>query len=77
MSKLYSSNATKPHGIDIINGKIGDSSEIKVYDHLQTKSWAIRLASDVACTILRVDQIIISKPAGGPKAPSNKGWDND
>lgn len=34
---------------------------------MQSKVWAIRLASDAAITILRVDQIIVSKPAGGPK----------
>jgi len=33
------------------------------------------LASDAAITVLRVDQIIISKPAGGPKPQSNAGWD--
>lgn len=34
---------------------------------MRTKWWAIKLATDAAVTILRVDQIIISKPAGGPK----------
>ena len=30
-----------------------------------------------AITILRIDQIIMSKQAGGPKAPQQGGWDND
>lgn len=38
-----------------------------VYDHHMTKIWAIKLAVDSACTVLRVDQIIMAKPAGGPK----------
>ncbi|EZG50494.1 putative chaperonin containing T-complex 1 theta subunit, tcpq protein [Gregarina niphandrodes] len=46
-----------------------------VYDHYLTKQWAIRLAADAALTLLRVDQIIMSKPAGGPKMPSQGHWD--
>ena len=35
------------------------------------------LATDAAVTVLRVDQIIMSKPAGGPKAPEQGGMDDD
>jgi len=28
-----------------------------VWDHLRNKKWAIQLASDVAITILRIDQV--------------------
>ncbi|CAM9486714.1 unnamed protein product [Phaeothamnion confervicola] len=44
-----------------------------VWDLLSTKESALRLAVDAALTVLRVDQIIMSKPAGGPKprAPQN------
>lgn len=52
-------------------------SELKVYDHRQSKEWALRLASEAAITILRIDQIIVAKPAGGPKPQQNKNWDND
>ena len=40
---------------------------MKIYDHLKTKEWALKLATDAAITILKVDQIIIAKPSGGPK----------
>lgn len=50
---------------------------LSIYDNLAAKIFAISLASDAAMTILRVDQIIVAKPAGGPKAKSNAGWDND
>ncbi|KAJ8613399.1 hypothetical protein CTAYLR_002243 [Chrysophaeum taylorii] len=40
-----------------------------VYDAFYVKESAIRLAVDAALTVLRVDQIIMSKPAGGPKPP--------
>ncbi|MCH91378.1 T-complex protein 1 subunit theta-like, partial [Trifolium medium] len=29
--------------------------------------FALKYAADAACTVLRVDQIIMSKPAGGPR----------
>jgi len=38
-----------------------------VLDSLAVKESALRLAVDAALTVLRVDQIIMSKPAGGPK----------
>lgn len=59
------------------NGEIHPSSELQVFDHLKTKWWAIKLATDAAVTILRVDQIIIAKPAGGPKMPNKGHWDED
>jgi len=36
-------------------------------DLFETKSSAFRLSIDAAVTVLRVDQIIMSKQAGGPK----------
>jgi len=43
--------------------------------HLKSKKWAIKFATDAACTILNVDEIIMSKPAGGPKFPNQGHWD--
>jgi len=37
-----------------------------VLDCWETKSWALKLCVDAVLTILKVDQIIMSKPAGGP-----------
>ena len=47
-----------------------DGAEAKnaaVFDVLAVKESALRFAVDAAITVLRVDQIIMSKPAGGPK----------
>jgi len=41
-----------------------------IYDVLTAKHWAIRHATEAAISILRVDAIIMSKAAGGPKMPS-------
>lgn len=60
-------------GIDI--ERLGDNEtsgtvsmkEKGIYDLLNTKMSALRQAVDAAITVLKVDQIIMSKPSGGPK----------
>ncbi|RGB24868.1 T-complex protein 1 theta subunit [Rhizophagus diaphanus] len=67
-------------GIDIENDDIVDVTKLPnpVLDVLITKHWAIKFATEAALTVLRVDQIIMSKPAGGPKPPQqNSNWDED
>ena len=55
-------------GVDIDEGShVLDAHESKIYDTFASKLHALRLASDAAITVLRVDQIIMSKQAGGPK----------
>lgn len=77
-SAVISQNAQKPsHGINVFRGAIEPSTQLNVFDNLGSKLNAIRLAAYVVLTILRIDQIIVAKPAGGPKPKENKGWDND
>lgn len=38
-----------------MNKKVVESEQLDVYDHLVTKNWAIKLATDAAITVLRVD----------------------
>lgn len=47
-----------------------------VYDNLRCKQHAIDLAVDAISTILKIDQIIMAKPAGGPK-PRDRNPDFD
>ncbi|KAJ3511988.1 hypothetical protein NLJ89_g3786 [Agrocybe chaxingu] len=50
----------------------------QIWDSLAAKAWAIRLATEAANSVLSVDSIIMSKPAGGPKVPQQAGnWDAD
>lgn len=79
LTKLFSANSgEKCYGIDITGKDIKESTALGVYDHLAAKTCAIKLAADAAITILRVDQIIVAKPAGGPKVRGdNKNWDQD
>lgn len=56
-----------------------DAVKNGLLDLLLTKHWILQYATNAAATVLRVDQIIMAKPAGGPKAPKSGGgdWDDD
>jgi len=79
LSSLYASHSRGNinDGIDIEKGEVGDALALGVLDLLITKYSAIRLATDAAITVLRVDQIIMSKQAGGPKPPKQTAPDAD
>lgn len=48
--------------------KIVEITENGVLDLYVTKFWGLKYATEAASTVLRVDQIIMAKRAGGPKA---------
>jgi T-complex protein 1 subunit theta len=77
ISQLYAAhNEGKQNvGFDINadSGEVKDCAESHVYDLLLSKHWALKYATNAACTILRVDQIIMAKRAGGPKARDTSG----
>uniref|UniRef100_A0A5K3FR08 T-complex protein 1 subunit theta n=2 Tax=Mesocestoides corti TaxID=53468 RepID=A0A5K3FR08_MESCO len=50
-----------------LDSTVCDAREANILDLHGAKYWAIRFATSAACTVLRVDQIIMSRPAGGPK----------
>ena len=53
--------------------------EANILDSYLVKHWGLRLATNAAVTVLRVDQIIMAKRAGGPKPPKQQGggdWDD-
>ncbi|OQR96764.1 T-complex protein 1 subunit theta [Achlya hypogyna] len=73
ISSLYAAHgAGKANaGVDVEceseSGVVDNMLAADVLDHLATKKSALRLGADVAITVLRVDQIIMAKAAGGPK----------
>ncbi|XP_038078312.1 T-complex protein 1 subunit theta-like isoform X2 [Patiria miniata] len=81
MSKLYAAHqeGQQNAGFDIEaeGAEIKDMLEANVVDAYLTKYWGIKLATSAAVTVLRVDQIIMAKPAGGPKPPKQGGMDQD
>ncbi|KAK9801408.1 hypothetical protein WJX73_007565 [Symbiochloris irregularis] len=64
-------------GLDIETGQPRDLSTDGIVDVYSTKWWALKLATDAVATVLRVDQIIMAKQAGGPKPPAGGGGDDD
>jgi len=76
IAEMYAAHKSgnKSVGIDVVESQTGDCG---ILDLLLTKKEAIKMATDAAVTVLRVDQIIMSKPAGGPKAPAQEGVDDD
>lgn len=84
LSRLYTAHHKKDDwttGIDIENedgtGTL-DAKEEGILDLMISKSWAIKLATEAARTVLSVDQIIVARQAGGPKPPGpNPNWDED
>ncbi|XP_057266178.1 T-complex protein 1 subunit theta isoform X2 [Pezoporus wallicus] len=82
ISKLYAMHqeGNKNVGFDIEAeaAAVKDMLEAGVLDTYLGKFWGIKLAMNAAVTVLRVDQIIMAKPSGGPKPPSGKkDWDED
>ncbi|KAI9292556.1 chaperonin-containing T-complex theta subunit Cct8 [Neoconidiobolus thromboides FSU 785] len=84
LSKLHAAHYTNQEncfvGVDIDSEKAAsiDAKEKGILDIYTVKHNAIELATHAALTVLMVDQIIMSKPAGGPKMPKNNpNWDED
>ena len=64
-------------GVDIVNGGVRDMTKDGVIDLMATRQMGIKLATQSASTILRVDHIIMKKPAGGPRKPNRGHWDDN
>ncbi|XP_065176761.1 T-complex protein 1 subunit theta-like [Sycon ciliatum] len=81
ISKLYAAHqeGNKNAGIDIESETAAhvDAFEAGILDLLTNRSWAVKLATNAAATVLRVDQIIMAKKAGGPKPPKQGPMDAD
>jgi len=73
IAQLYAKTAEKNvYGIDVADGAVKDVTVDGIYDCWDTKSWAVKLTVDAVLTILKVDQIIMSKPSGGPNFQANQ-----
>mmetsp|Transcript_38344 Transcript_38344/g.90121 ORF Transcript_38344/g.90121 Transcript_38344/m.90121 type:complete len:540 (+) Transcript_38344:133-1752(+) len=80
LTALYAAHqkGEKTSGVDIDSSSVLVNAQEKgILDHAESKKWAIRYCMDAVLTVLQVDQIIMSKQAGGPKAPEGGGRDDD
>ena len=64
-------------GLDVETGAPADLADSGIVDLFATKWWALKLAAEAVCTVLRVDQIIMAKQAGGPKPRADGAMDED
>lgn len=77
LSRLYAAHQDNKQnsGVDVEAGvpAVKDAVEANILELYSTKYWGLKFATVAACTVLSVDQIIMAKPAGGPKPRENKG----
>ncbi|KAK6620688.1 T-complex protein 1 subunit theta [Polyplax serrata] len=80
ITKLYAAHeeGKKTFGFDITgDSSICDAAASGILDLYITKYWALKYAVNAASTILKVDQIIMAKRAGGPKNKPSQSFDDD
>ncbi|KAH3739734.1 hypothetical protein DPMN_046421 [Dreissena polymorpha] len=81
LSLLYAAHqeGKKTVGVDIEAAGAGvrDAQEAGILDLYLAKFWGIKFATTAACTVLKVDQIIMAKMAGGPKGKAPGPQDDD
>jgi len=65
------------HGVDIEEGGLKNAAEAGILDSYLGKWWALKFASHAVLTILKIDQIIMAKPSGGPKVRQPGARDED
>ena len=69
-------NGNKYHGVDVLNGKVADMMKARVLEPIRVGRQAIQSATDAACMILRIDDVIAAKsssPGGGRTPPGGEG----
>eukprot|EP00878_Enallax_costatus_P019647 GHUV01020730.1.p1 GENE.GHUV01020730.1~~GHUV01020730.1.p1 ORF type:complete len:243 (+),score=86.92 GHUV01020730.1:910-1638(+) len=78
LARLYAAHSAGQvnMGVDIEDGSPKDLSQEGIMDVYVTKWWAVKLATDAVVTVLKVDQIIMAKQAGGPKPRMGDGDDD-
>jgi thermosome len=73
-----SSSGKASYGIDVLNAKVGDLSSKDIYEPLAVKEQVINAATEAACMILRIDDVIAaSKPKDMPRPGGHGGPGGD
>ncbi|WWC66268.1 T-complex protein 1, theta subunit [Kwoniella pini CBS 10737] len=82
VSSLYKSHTEgqSDAGVDIeseTDGVVESTKAKGILDPFAAKDWAIKLATDAAISVLRVDSIIVAKQAGLAPPKQQGHWDDD
>jgi chaperonin GroEL (HSP60 family) len=60
-------------GINVLTGKVEDAWERHIIEPLRVKTQAIQAAAEVASMILRIDDVVASKPQAEGRSPAPRG----
>ena len=72
--RAKTTNAAKPkYGIDVLNSKVADVAAKDIYEPLAVKEQVINAATEAACMILRIDDVIAASKAKTPPAGGGGG----
>jgi thermosome len=68
-------NGVKWAGVNVFEGKVMDLTKLDVYEPLAVKEQVVKSATEAACMILRIDDVIASGKMAGSGAPPPGGPD--
>jgi chaperonin GroEL (HSP60 family) len=63
-------------GVNVLSGGVEDMKNLDIIEPLRVKSQVVKSATEAACMILRIDDVIASKggkPPGPPGGPGGMG----
>jgi len=71
LTELRSKQSSGAHsfGIDARRGKVADMFKLDIVDPLAVKEQVIKSATETACMLLRIDDVIASSKSSGPSGP--------
>ena len=71
--RAKSSTGKVRYGVDVLEGKVADLASKYVYEPLIVKEQIIKSATEAACMILRIDNVIAASKSKGGGAPPGPG----
>jgi chaperonin GroEL (HSP60 family) len=70
LTELRSKQSSGAHfGIDARRGRVTDMFKLDIVDPLAVKEQVIKSATEAACMLLRIDDVIASSKSSGPSGP--------
>jgi archaeal chaperonin len=67
--RAKATTAKPKYGIDVLNAKVADLAAKDVYEPLAVKEQVINAATEAACMILRIDNVIAASKSKMPSGP--------
>ncbi len=65
-----STNGKASFGVDVLNAKVADLESENIYEPLAVKEQVINAATEAACMILRIDDVIAASKSHSPTPPN-------